>query len=413
MASGVDEAIWTERTTRGVSPWNLIILGAVTMLGPLSIDLYLPSFPELARELQASESAVQLTLTACVIGLAAGQLIAGPLSDAFGRKGPILFGTIGWSIASLICALAPSITTLTLLRLAQGLAGAAGVVVARAVIRDLATGEQLTRAFARLMLVIGVVPILAPTMGGLLLRVTSWRGVFVVLAVLGTLIAVSTALTLRESLPREARDRSGVRGTIAGYGYLLRDRTFVAAALVLAFTFASLFIYVGTSSFVLRDVFELSPTAYGFLFGANSVALIGGSQLSPWLSVRMPARTLITGSVLLAVASAAALLVFGAAGVGGLAGVAVPLWLMVLAVGISMPVATTRAMSRHPERAGTASALLGVLQMGTGALIIPLVGLFGSTSVIPLGVALVLSLLVALAIHVGSAQRAMPVPAAA
>ena len=413
MATGVDEATWTERTTRGVSAWNLIILGAVTMLGPLSIDLYLPSFPELARELDASESAVQLTLTACVIGLAVGQLVAGPLSDAFGRRGPILFGTIGWAVTALICAIAPSITTLTLLRLAQGLAGAAGVVVARAVIRDLATGEQLTRAFARLMLVIGVVPILAPTVGGLLLRVTDWRGIFVVLAVLGALIAISTSLTLKESLPREARNRSGVRGTIAGYRYLLRDRTFMSAALVLAFTFASLFIYVGTSSFVLRDVFELSPTAYGFLFGANSVALIGGSQFSPWLSTRLSDRTLISGSTLFALASAAALLVLGGTGVGGLAGVAVPLWLMVLAVGVTMPMATTRAMGRHPERAGAASALLGVLQMGTGALVIPLVGLFGSTSVVPLGVALVVTLLIALAIHIGAARFVVPAPAAA
>jgi DHA1 family bicyclomycin/chloramphenicol resistance-like MFS transporter len=187
----------------------------------------------------------------------------------------------------------------------------------------------------------------------------------------------------------------------------------MSAALVLAFTFASLFIYVGTSSFVLRDVFELSPTAYGFLFGANSVALIGGSQFSPWLSTRLSDRTLVSGSTLFALAAAAALLVLGGTGVGGLAGVAVPLWLMVLAVGVTMPMATTRAMGRHPERAGAASALLGVLQMGTGALVIPLVGLFGSTSVVPLGVALVVTLLIALGIHIGAARFAEPAPAAA
>jgi DHA1 family bicyclomycin/chloramphenicol resistance-like MFS transporter len=213
----------TARTRTRLTPLRLLTLASATALGSLSIDLYPPAFPQLAREMGGSQAAVQITLTACVIGLAVGQLVAGPLSDAIGRRRPIVFGLLAWSATSFLCALAPSIATLTALRFAQGLAGSAGIVVARAVVRDLASGDQLVRAFARLMLVVGVVPILAPTLGGAMLRVMSWRWLFVVLGVLGVLFAVGIYLGLRESLPPAQRRPGGAMATFASYRTLLRD----------------------------------------------------------------------------------------------------------------------------------------------------------------------------------------------
>ncbi len=384
--------------TSGLTAARLIVLGTITALGALSIDMYLPSFPDLARDMHASESAVQLTLTATVIGLAIGQLIAGPISDAVGRRRPIILGLGGWALISLACAFAPSIVTLTGLRFAQGLAGSAGLVVARAVVRDLAEGDQLARAFARLMLVVGVVPILAPTLGGLLLRTTGWRGLFIVLGSVGLVMTLVVSLVLQESLPAERRRTAGLPESLRSYRSLLRDRAFMGSALVVAFTFAALFSYVSASSFIFRDVFGLSPSAFGLVFGANSVALVCGTQLTGGLSGRVGQRRLL--GIGLGVATLAAAVLLGDALLPGVGffGVAGPLWLMVFGVGMAMPMASSQAMMLHPERAGAASALLGLFQFSVGGLLSPLVGAAGTSSVLPLGLLCVASLLVAVAI---------------
>ena len=380
------------RRTRSLTARQTFVLGAATALGPLSIDLYLPAFPELARELGASEAAVQLTLTACVVGLALGQLVAGPVSDAVGRRVPIAAGLAAWALASFACALAPSITTFTVLRLTQGLAGAAGVVVARAVVRDLVSGPELVRSFSRLMLVVGVVPILAPTLGGLLLERTSWRGLFVVLGAVGALLTVVVLVGLRESLPVERR-RSGVRRALGSYKALLSDRAFVGAAAVVALTFSALFVYVSSSSFVLREVFDLTPGQFGLLFGANSVGLVVGNQVSGLLANRWPAAVMLPRAVGLGLLGAVGVLVAGLTGALGVLGVVVPLFVIVFSVGMAMPVASSRAMNAHPERAGAASALLGVLQFAVGGTLAPLVGLAGSATVLPLAGLMVACLL--------------------
>lgn len=381
----------TLRTTR-LTARQTFVLGAATALGPLSIDLYLPAFPELARELGASEAAVQLTLTACVVGLALGQLVAGPVSDAVGRRVPIAAGLFAWSLASFACAFAPSIATFTLLRFTQGLAGAAGVVVARAVVRDLVSGPELVRSFSKLMLVVGVVPILAPTLGGLLLERTSWRGLFVVLGVVGALLTGVVLVGLRESLPVDRR-RSGVRRALGSYRMLLTDRAFVGAAAVVALTFSALFIYVSSSSFVLREVFDLSPGQFGLLFGVNSVGLVVGNQVSGLLANRWPAAVMLPRAVGLGLFGAVGVLVAGLTGALGVLGVVVPLFVIVFSVGMAMPVASSRAMNAHPERAGAASALLGVLQFAVGGTLAPLVGLAGSATVLPLAGLMVACLL--------------------
>ncbi len=359
----------------GIAPWPLVLLGAVTALGPLSIDLYLPGFPDLAAELHSSEAAVQLTLTACVVGLAIGQPVAGPLSDAFGRRAPIVVGLLAWSVASVACALAPSIATLTALRFSQGLAGSAGMVVARAVLRDGASGDQLTRAFARLMLVVGVVPIAAPTVGGLLLQVTDWRGLFLVLSALGAALTLTVMFGLRETLPPSRRRAGGLPRAMADYRALLRDRSFLGPALVVSLTFAALFSYVSASSFLLRGTFVLSAAEFGFQFGVNSVALIAGTQVSARLARRLAPSTLLAAALCLGVGAALLMLGSAATGAFGYAGVSVPLAVFVLAIGVAMPVATAQAMNGHPERAGAASGLLGVFQFLVGGAIAPLVGL--------------------------------------
>jgi DHA1 family bicyclomycin/chloramphenicol resistance-like MFS transporter len=371
------------KAVRRLTARQTFVLGAATALGPLSIDLYLPAFPELARELGASEAAVQLTLTACVVGLALGQLVAGPVSDAVGRRVPIAVGLGAWALASFACALAPSIATFTALRFTQGLAGAAGVVVARAVVRDLVSGPELVRSFSKLMLVVGVVPILAPTLGGLLLERTSWRGLFVVLGVLGALLTVVVFVGLRESLPADRR-RSGVRRALGSYKLLLLDRGFVGAAAVVSLTFSALFIYVSSSSFVLREVFDLTPGQFGLLFGVNSVGLVLGNQVSGLLANRWPAAVMLPRAVGLGLFGAVLVLVAGLTGALGVVGVVVPLFVIVFSVGAAMPVASSRAMNAHPERAGAASALLGVLQFAVGGALAPLVGLAGSSTVLPL-----------------------------
>ncbi|WP_088315967.1 multidrug effflux MFS transporter [Kineosporia sp. R_H_3] len=371
------------KAARRLTARQTFVLGAATALGPLSIDLYLPAFPELARELGASEAAVQLTLTACVVGLALGQLVAGPVSDAVGRRVPIAVGLGAWALASFACALAPSIATFTALRFTQGLAGAAGVVVARAVVRDLVSGPELVRSFSKLMLVVGVVPILAPTLGGLLLERTSWRGLFVVLGVVGALLTGVVLVGLRESLPADRR-RSGVRRALGSYKLLLLDRGFVGAAAVVSLTFSALFIYVSSSSFVLREVFDLTPGQFGLLFGVNSVGLVLGNQVSGLLANRWPAAVMLPRAVGLGLFGAVLVLVAGLTGALGVVGVVVPLFVIVFSVGAAMPVASSRAMNAHPERAGAASALLGVLQFAVGGALAPLVGLAGGATVLPL-----------------------------
>jgi DHA1 family bicyclomycin/chloramphenicol resistance-like MFS transporter len=378
----------------------------VTALGSLSIDLYLPAFPELAVHFHTSEAAVQITLTACVIGLAAGQIVAGPLSDAWGRRAPIVVGLLAWGLTSLLCALAPSVEALTALRFAQGLAGAAGLVVARAVVRDLADGPAMVRVFARLMLIVGVVPILAPTVGGLLLRVMPWQGLFVALGMFGLAAAVAVQLGLEESLPPHRRRRGGLRPALGSYGILVRDRRYVRSALVMAFTFAALFTYVSGSAFVMRQVFGLDAAGYGLMFAGHSVALVGGNQLSGRLAGRWRPASHLLATLGVALVGGSALVLVAVTGVGGLAAAIGTVVLTVFGVGMSLPLASTITMAGYPERAGAASALLGLFQFSVGGLLAPLVGLASTTTLLPLAIGVTAPILVAAGLQARHALRA-------
>ena len=376
-----------------------LTLGAFVALGPLTIDMYLPALPTITDELGTTSSAVQLTLTGTLVGLALGQLVLGPLSDRFGRRTPLLIGTTLHVLASLLVLVAPTVAVLGLLRVLQGAGAAAGAVIAIAVVRDLFDGRAAATMLSRLFLVLGVAPVLAPTIGGEILRFTSWRGVFALLAVYGVALIAMGFFAVRETLPPERRSSSGVAGTLRSYGSLFRDRAYVGLVLVAGLTMAGLFAYVSGSSFVYQDQFGLDEQQFGLLFGAGAVWLIAATQLNPvllrWFST---AKILVAGTIAGALAGAA-LLVLALTATGGLFGVAVPLWAVLFAVGLALPNAPALALSRHGDKAGTAAALLGAVQFGVGAAVSPLVGLLGNDAV-AMGAVIVGSLVLAIAVLV-------------
>ncbi|GAA4615683.1 Bcr/CflA family multidrug efflux MFS transporter [Saccharopolyspora hordei] len=383
----------------------VLILGGLSAFGPLAIDMYLPAFPQIAAELGADAAQVQLSLTGCTLGLAVGQLFAGPLSDTFGRRRPLLVGLVVFALASLLCAAAPSAPALAGLRLVQGLGGAAGIVIARAVVRDLYSGAAMARFFSLLMLVNGLAPILAPLLGGQLLTVTSWRGVFLALAVIGAALLAAAAFGVPETLPPPARRAGDLGGTLRTFRTLLADRAFVGHALSAALAFSAMFAYISGSSFVLQDVFGLSPQAFSLVFGTNALGIVLVGQLNARLVGRAgPRRLLAVGLTCnalggVAVAASAAL---GA----GLAGLLPALFLVVASVGMVSPNATALALSGHPETAGSASALLGVMQFSAGALAAPLVGSAGTGTALPMGLVIGSLSLAAVVVFALLARRA-------
>jgi DHA1 family bicyclomycin/chloramphenicol resistance-like MFS transporter len=361
-----------------------LILGALSAFGPLSVDFYLPGLPKLTADFHASASAGQLTLTACVLGIAFGQLAIGPLSDRFGRRPPLLAGLVLYCAASLACAAAPSIWVFVVLRVVQGLGGAAGIVVARSVVRDLVSGAAAARLFSILMLVLGVVPVVAPVAGGQLLDVTSWRGLFVILAVVDAAILAGTLMWLHETLPPERRRT--VAAAASDILELLRDRFFVVYAFVGGLAFASMFGYIAGSSFVLQDVYGISPQLYGGVFGLNAFGLVAFSQLNRALVDRVQPWQLLLAGVGAQAAAGAALVGIVLAGGVGLAGVLPCLFVTVAALGLVMPNATALALTDYPHAAGSASALLGTMQFLFGAVTAPLVGIAGKQSAVPMAV---------------------------
>jgi DHA1 family bicyclomycin/chloramphenicol resistance-like MFS transporter len=376
-----------------------LVLGAFVAVGPLTIDMYLPALPTITEDLATTSATVQLTLTGTLLGLALGQLVLGPLSDALGRRRPLLAGTALYVVASLLVLVAPTIGVLGALRVLQGVGSAAGAVIAMAVVRDLFTGRAAATMLSRLFLVLGAAPVLAPTIGGELLRFTSWRGIFVVLAAYGVLLLAVGGWALRETLPPERRSTSGVAGTLRTYRGLLRDRTYVGLVVVAGLTMAGLFSYVSGSSFVFQRQFGLDEQQFGLLFGAGAFWLIVATQLNPIALRRWaPAQILVAGVVAGTIAGAA-LLGLALTGTGGLPGVVVPLWAVLFAGGLALPNAPALALSRHGEAAGAAAALLGAVQFGVGAAVAPFVGLLGNDAV-AMGTVIVTALVLAIAVLV-------------
>jgi DHA1 family bicyclomycin/chloramphenicol resistance-like MFS transporter len=365
-----------------------LILGGLTAFAPLSIDMYLPGLPVLGDDLSAGASAVQLTLTACLAGLAIGQRVAGPLSDRLGRRRPLLAGVGAYTLAAVLCAAAPTVWALAGLRFVQGATGAAGIVIARAIVRDTHDGAALVRFFSMLMLVTGLAPILAPVIGGQVLEVTTWRGIFLVLAAIGAVLLVAAMVGLRETLPAERRRDGGVRATAATMASLLRDRHFTGFALAGGLAFGAMFTYISGSPFVLQEIYGASPQAFAGVFAANSVGIVAFGQLNGRFAGRVPPLTMLRIGVTSMAVAGCALFAVVAIGSLPLLALLVPLWVLVASVGLVFPNTTALALAGHPEVAGTASALLGVLQFVIGAAAAPLAGIAGTDTAVPMGAAM-------------------------
>lgn len=367
----------------------MLVLGSLTALGPLTIDTYLPAFPAIAEDLAAAESAVQLTLTGTLIGIAAGQLLVGPLSDQLGRRRPLIAAVTAHVMVSVLIAVAPNVAVLSVLRVLQGMAAAAGAVIAMAVVRDLFAGVSGVTILSRLMLVTGVAPILAPTLGAQLLRFTDWRGIFWVLAAIGVALIVIVTVGLRETLPPEGRRSGGVPDTVRTYGRLVRERTFLGLMLTGGLMMGALFAYISGSSFVMQDVYGLSEQDYGLLFGINSVGLVLATQINARIAVRYGPQRVVAGAVTVATIAAATLLVNASTGAFGLGGVVVPLFFMLSMVGFTLPNVPILALANHGRSAGTAAGLIGASNFAFGAMIAPLVGAMGTSSAVPMAAVMV------------------------
>ncbi|MEU3752199.1 multidrug effflux MFS transporter [Streptomyces olivoreticuli] len=366
-----------------------LVLGGLTALPPLSMDMYLPALPEVTDALHRPAATVQLTLTACLLGMALGQLVVGPMSDKWGRRRPLLTGMVIYVLATAVCALAPTAELLIGFRLVQGLAGAAGIVIARAVVRDLYDGVAMARFFSTLMLISGVAPVVAPLIGGQVLRLTDWRGVFVVLTGVGLLLTLVVWRGLGETLPPERRQAGGLRETLKAMGGLLGDRVFTGYMLSGGFAFAALFAYISASPFVIQDIYGASPQTFSLLFGVNSVGLVLVGQINGKVLVGRVSldKALGAGLAVVTLASVALLLMAsGVFGEPGLVPIAAGLFVLMSAMGLAMPNTNAQALMRSRDAAGSASALLGTSTFALGAVASPLVGIAGEGTAVPMAV---------------------------
>lgn len=375
-----------------IGPRQLLLLGAVTAVGPLTIDLYLPALPALSEEFGADPAAVQLSLSATVAGLALGQLVLGPVSDRLGRRLPLIAGLAGYVAVTVTLAFAATLPLLVAGRFVQGFLAAAALVVTRAVLRDHVSGADLGRALAGLILVMGAGPIVAPALGSVMLTVTGWRGVFVALAVLGTTMAVAVAALMPESLPRGSRVAVPPARLARSYGSLLVDRSFITPALASAFSFAALFAYIAAGSFLLQGTYGLSEVGYGLVFAVTASCVIGGSQIGSRLIERVGMLQLLRVVPLMGLFFAA---VLGAVVLAGLASLPVFVGLLMavsLSAGLALPVGSTVALTGQPShRAGLASGLIGVVQFVVGGTAAPVVGLLGTGSALGMAAVMVVA----------------------
>lgn len=377
-----------------------LILGSLTALPALSMDMYLPALPDIGTAYGSPAAQVQLTLTACLLGLAVGQIVAGPMSDRFGRRRPLLIGMAGYVLASVACAVAPGVHSLTAFRLAQGLAGAAAIVIARAVVRDMFDGLAMARFFSTLMLISGVAPILAPVLGGQVLRFTDWRGVFLVLAGFGLVVTLVTARSLPETLEPERRHGGGVLDALRTMRGLFADRAFTGYLLVGGFAFAALFAYVSASSFVVQEIYGASPQTFSLLFMVNSIGLVAMGQVNgKFLVGRVSLDRVIAVGLAVILLSAVALLLMtsGVFGRVGLLPVSAGLFVLMSAMALVLPNANSQGLMRTSHAAGSASALLGSSQFLVGSLAPPLVGIAGEDTAVPMAATQLGAVLLAIA----------------
>lgn len=376
--------------SKNTEVWLVFLLGALASVAPLSIDMYLPALPNIAMDLNTSTSLVQLSLTACLLGIALGQMFAGPISDVYGRRGPLLIGVGAYVVSSVLCVVAPSIWMFVIMRFIQGLAGSAGIVISRAIVRDLYSGSEMTRFFSLLMLVNGVAPILAPIFGGQVLQFTDWRGVFMVLSGVGVFMFLAVLFGLEETLPKNLRSRGGIKNTFITFRTLLVNRKFMGLALAQGFVMAAMFAYIAGSPFILQNIFGVSPQMFSLFFAINGIGIIIAGQITGRLAGEISETKLLIAGLTLAFVGGISLLVMILLG-GGLYSILVPLFFVVSSIGVVGTSSFSLAMEDQAKSAGSASALIGLLSFVFGGFMAPLVGMGGSYTAVPMGIIIVIA----------------------
>lgn len=361
-----------------------ILLGVLTAFGPLSIDMYLPGLPAIAREFQTSAAAAEQTLATFLIGLALGQAIYGPLSDRLGRRQPLIFGSALYALASIGCILAPTIQSLVVLRFAQALGGCAGIVITRSIVRDLFDERESARMYSFLMLVLGLAPITAPLAGAQLLVIFGWRAIFIFLTFFGLVSLLLTLLILPETLPAERRAAASLRAVLQGYGRLLADRRYMGFVLAGALGFGTMFAYISGSPFVFIELNGIAPEHYALIFGSNAFGLIAATQFNRWLLARYHGGQILTAALTITATSGLALAAVTAAGLGGFVLMLALLFCCVASMGLVLPNATAAAMSAYGRQAGSASALFGAVQFAVGAGAGAVVSLLHNNTALPM-----------------------------
>ncbi|OES46589.1 Bcr/CflA family drug resistance efflux transporter [Domibacillus iocasae] len=382
-----------------------MLLGALGAMGPFTIDMYLPSFPTIANDYGTTASLVQISLTACLIGLALGQIIIGPMSDVRGRKKPLTFFLFVYFIASLLCAFAPSIYWFIAARVLQGFSAAGGLVISRAVVRDMYSGRELTKFFALLMLVNNLGPILAPVIGGGVLAFTDWSGVFLVLSAVGIILMLVVTWKLDETLPVESRQPSSIMNTFRSFSSLLKNREFMGYALAQGIMVGGIFAYVSGIPFVYQNIYGVSPQVFSFLFGVNGIGIMISTQIVGRFSDNIPTERFLRIGLFMSAAAGTVLLAMILIH-GPLYSIAIPLFFFVSSIGIIGTSAFSLAMETQGHIAGSASALLGLLPFALGAMTAPLVGIAGENTAVPMGLTIFGASMLAMVAYFGLARSA-------
>ncbi|WP_292896379.1 multidrug effflux MFS transporter [Nitratireductor sp.] len=391
-----------------------LVLGLLTAVGPFAIDMYLPALPSIGADLDAGTVPVQMSLLVFFLSMGLAQIIVGPISDMVGRKAPLYAGLVVFIIGSIGSALASNIEMLIAFRFLQGLGASAGMVVPRAVVRDLHTGTEAARLMSLLMLVFSISPILAPLTGSMIIASLGWRAVFWSVTIAAVLGLFLLATALKETRPVEERKGSSLRTALAGYRFLLGDRKFMGLTFIGGFGISSFFVYLSNSSFVLIDHYGLSPTLYSVFFSMNAVAFFTMSQLTGRLTERYGLRRVVRLAVVSYATMIVAMLVVMASGLQSLWVLASFLFVGYGFLGLVIPTTSVLAMDDHGTIAGTASALMGTLHFATGALAMAVSGLFFDGTPLPMVTSIAVCAVLALALtHLTLGRDQQPARAAA